>query len=572
MRSLLPAFALALAAGLASAPLAREAPLPVARYRLSLDTGATGAEARVDVALDVGPLPAGDERLLLRMPEAFAFARLPEPLLLGSVRARTADGAELAVERTGPFDWSVAKGAHERVLLDYAVAMNFRDQPAMKELNDGYECPFAADDHALLVGGALCIEPVADFSPRVRVAAPDGWKAWSPWPRDAAGEFAPADRADLAGGIVALGDFEVSVVAVGGAEVTIAFAPTQRELAPVARPLVESIVAEELATFAVRPFERYMLVFVGSDVRGFGGTVKSGSILMTVSQAFPPATVREHIGHLVAHEFFHTWGMSRYRTPSDLRFVVEGFTDYFAYLTLARLGAISWEAFGAAIGQALAGYQTAAAESGLSLVAAGGPEFFSTRAAYDQVYRGGLALAAILDARLRALLREPGVDLGDFMRAFNNDPRWSPAGTEPGVADFLAAVEAHLDPASRDVCAALLEQAGQADLAGALAAAGVDVRAAAAPLALEANLDGTRIVDIDPASAAFAVGLRPGDRLLSVNGTAVAAPADVHRAFPTCPDGRLRVQFLRGERELAIDEPAPARQHYTVDPAVFRGD
>jgi predicted metalloprotease with PDZ domain len=69
----------------------------------------------------------------------------------------------------------------------------------------------------------------------------------------------------------------------------------------------------------------------------------------------------------------------------------------------------------------------------LSLSEAGGDVFFEDSDACNLVYHGGTLVAALLDREIRAAGK--GLTLDHFMRAFNNDPRWSLESC-PGMDDF----------------------------------------------------------------------------------------------------------------------------------------
>jgi predicted metalloprotease with PDZ domain len=191
--------------------------------------------------------------------------------------------------------------------------------------------------------------------------------------------------------------------------------------------------------------------------------------------SLPAHAVRPYVSHLVAHEFFHTWAATRYECPDELRFVNEGFTDFYAYATAAHVGELGVAELERTIGTKLAAYERAAEQTGQSLVRAGGREFFQGGAAYEQVYAGGLVLAAlcrrVIEARASG---SPGETLDDFMRAFNNDPRWSRGGAAPRLDDFQATLARFAGPDFAALARELVETP-RADLAAALVEAGCKV-------------------------------------------------------------------------------------------------
>lgn len=394
-------------------------------------------ERRVLGRAHVTGLSATATTLDVHMPERYAFIQFPEPLLEGPIEALAGD-TSLEIERIEPYRWRIVTNGATAIDLRWRVPLTHRDVPEVKE-RDSYEHPYLAGDHGMLVCGAVFVTPrVADFDARVRFELPEDWPVLAPWPEVEPGSFAPASSRDLHDGLIALGAWRASEVSLGGARVRIAFAPSEAEFAPLAAPLVERIVSAELALFGTQPFDEFLILFTPCDVRGFAGSAKRGSMVLGFQHDLPKDVLTSHIGHLVAHEFFHTWASSRYDAPDELRFVNEGFTDYFAYLVLARAGVTSWTEFAQTLGQSLNKYEAGARATKLSLVDAGGPQFFASRDAYSQVYSGGLALAAACDAAIRA--REGDADLATALRLFNNDARWDDRAARPALADFTAAI------------------------------------------------------------------------------------------------------------------------------------
>jgi predicted metalloprotease with PDZ domain len=536
--------------------LLQSAPAVRAEYTIRISDPAS---RRATVAVELFDLPAGLSEVEFTLPERFAFTTFPEAQVIDPwivvVGERPSE-----VERVRPFSWRVPCSPGKPLAIVYNAPLDLRSHPLVNDRGD-YEMPLIADDHAMLSTGALLAAPTLDgVRFRVRFEAPEGWAVHTPWPELEPGVHTPGSALELQDGIVALGAWTVRETNAGGARAVALFAPSELRLVDEVAPLVRDIFAREIELFGGAPLERYLFVFTPSRVRGFAGSAKQGSMVLSVGANLPAASIKSHAAHLIAHEFFHTWGTSRYASPDELRFFNEGFTDYFAYEVTRRIGALSDAEFLRTIGEKLAQYERAAAATQVSLVGASGAKFFEGGAAYDQVYAGGLVLAALCQKAIESSAEEdsPARTLDDFVRAFNNDKSWSRGGAAPTLEDFLARLSEYTGDEFPSSLRALVETP-QADLLAALNAAGCKVEriSTPAPLELRANFDGLRIVDLDPASAGALIGLRAGDKLVEVNGVRVTKPADCSSAFAKPVDSRLKITFERDGAQQHIDAALP---------------
>lgn len=540
----------------ACALLQSPVPRPIAEYTVRL---ADPSQRRATVAIELSRLPDGPAELELSMAERYAFTAFHEARVFEPVIAVVGERS-MALERAEPFVWRVPRSGASAVSVVYDAPLDQRDWEEVGDRSD-YEMPLVADEHAMLVGGALFATPRLDgLELRVRFELPEGWPVLCPWTEAAPGVYAPPTGVALKNSLIALGRWETHELEVGKAKVISAFAGNEKRLAPKVAPLGARIVAEEFVVFGGAPLERYLFLFVPSRVRGFAGSAKDGAMVLSIGADTPTDAVIEPAAHLVAHEFFHTWGAARYECPDELRFFNEGFTDYFAYETARRVGAIDALAFEATVGEKIAQYERAARDTGLSLKDAGGPAFFEGRAAYDQTYAGGLVLAVLCEKALRAKSEEHsgGRALDAFLRAFNGDSRWSVGGAAPTLDDFIALLAVSVGDEFAAKVRKLIETPG-ADLASALVELGCAVERTSkpAPMSLRANLDGTRLLDLDPNCAAALIGVRAGDALVEVNGTPVTNAAECYAAFARAAGERLRVRLMRAGAEVSLDAALP---------------
>ncbi len=472
---------------------------PELRYTVRIPDPVTGV---VEVELRLPGLGEGPAELELALPRRFAYVTLDEPLLEGELEAHDGGSAPLRVERTDPFRWTVHRGTNATVRVRLRVPLEHREIPEVLE-RDAYEYPYLAEDHGMLVAGTLFPLPVVE-PPRaakagasVRFELPEGWEVRCPWPESEPGVFTPTDLASLHDDLLAIGDWDEEVIDTGGCEVTLAVAPGQPALLQAVAPLIDRIVRAELTLFGRVPREKYLFLFGRPDPplapgeRGLslGGSPKRGSMTLFLRGLPPGGDPAPYLGHLIAHEFHHTW-TSSLETPDELRFFAEGFTDYHAYLLLAREGLSSWEAFAKTLGGKLRDYLKSSGVGELSLAEAGGPRFFEGGPAYSLVYDGGLLLAALVDRRIRA--KGEGRSLDDLMRSFNNDRRGGEADQPEIVKAFREVLTEYLSPAEADELWELITRRDPIDFVELLTATGAGIE-------IDEAVPEELVVKVDPA-------------------------------------------------------------------------
>ncbi len=564
-----------LAAAGCAAPSAREtsgpASGPRAEYRVRLLDPAARAVA---VELRLTGLDPAAPTVSLSLPEGYSFLRLDEPLLAVPLEARTAAGAPLAIERPGPYRWVVAKGAATDLGLTWTGALTAHDRPDVVA-RDSFGHPYVAADHALLMTGALLVAPDLEPDPqwRVSIEGPANWAVLCPWDEVEPHVFDPGSKHALQDDLVALGAWSTQRADAGGMRIELGFAPGQPALASIATPAIERICAAELELFGTTPRASYLFLFVApKPVRGFalGGSPKSGAMVLQVCGDLADPVAQEMIAHLVAHEFHHLWAVSRLDFGDALRFVGEGFTDWYAHVVPARLGITTWKRFGEELGEAIDTWTALAPRLDGSLSQAGGPRFFEGGDAYDATYRGGLLVAAVLDLELRRAGRADGLD--GWLRAFVNDARWSPRAPGPTVDDFLAHIEGALGASGRERAARWITQTGGCDPLAELARLGVPFEQRTQPRTVRANFDGLRVVMLDPTCESARLGLREGDRIRAVNGQPVTDERAIQTAWTRPVAGHATLTVERDGQELELSAPAAApRVRTTVDPGPWQG-
>ena len=521
------------------------------------------AEPRVEARLVLGELEPDARDLLLTMPEGFAYVQLPEPRLEGEVR-RVGEGP--AVIRGGAYSWTIDPADAREVELRWSVPLDHRTLDGIRG-RDEYEYPYLAADHGMLVMATMALVPGEgtahdrEFPITIEFDLPSGWEVHAPWPQDEQGRYRPATLNDVRDDLVAIGQWDTYEEEVDGMAVTFAFAPGQETLKQGVVQQAAPIVAGMIDHFGGKVQDRYLVLFGDPQPGGYGGSPKTNSMTLFLSPELPLDFALDGIVHLIAHEFHHTWMRARCQPVSDLRFVAEGYTDYFAYRIPWQIGLADDATFKATLEQKLVELEAAQAASEMDLFTAGGDAFFQGGDSYRATYAGGLIHALWLDLALRGLEEPSSTEA--VLRALYEDPRWQD-GTRPQPSDLWACIErlggVEIAQRARELAAT----AGFADWQAALAAVGVELERSTAPgsLQMRANFNGTTMGLSDPAGAAARVGLLPGDRLIEVNGVAVETEADVRRAFPELLDGELRLRLERDGEELLIKTTRPTDVRY----------
>ncbi|MAW61554.1 MAG: hypothetical protein CMJ94_12055 [Planctomycetes bacterium] len=531
------------------------------------------AEARVEARLVLAELAADTQPIQLTMPQGFAFFQLPEPRLDGPVR-RVGEGPEVA--RKGPYSWSVDPAGASEVVLEWSVPLDHRSLDGVRG-RDEYEYPYLRKDHGMLVMATLALVPgereahTAKLPIRVDFAVPDGWQVEAPWPRGEDGTYHPATLADVRDDLVAIGAWDTHASEVNGFAVTFAFSPGQEKLKAGVVERAAPIVAGMIEHFGGKVQDSYLVLFGEPQPGGYGGSPKTNSMTLFVAPDLPVDFALEGIVHLIAHEFHHTWMRARCQPVDELRFLAEGFTDYFAYFIPWRIGMQDDAAFRATLQQQLAKAELAHRGAGMSMQQAGGPQFFEGGPAHDLVYSGGLVLGLWLDLALRQPPEgTQAATLEDLLRSFYNHPRWQ---DEPCAE--LEHLLADLHALGREDLAKRVQQltgsAQPIDWVAAFAELGVELERQLVPAALEvrANFDGTTITAIDPAGTGGRLGLRAGDTLLEVNGTDVMNAAEIREAFEWLIDGGFAITFERDGKRRMLAEPRPEDVVYSLPAAAI---
>lgn len=352
------------------------------------------------------------------------------------------------------------------------------------------------------------------------------------------------------------------------------------------------VMAAHAERFGGVPYDRYLFLLMLSP-GGYGGLEhRNSSANLNTPFALETRDGYEALLELLSHEYFHVWNGKRIRPaalgPFDYSreaytralWVQEGITSYYDRHTLCAAGvqaperylkklAEEWGKLQRVPGRRRQSLEQASFDAWIKLYK---PDEATVNTTVSYYLKGGL-VALCLDAAIRDATGGART-LADAVRRL-----WERYGRAPrGYADadvqaeFEAAVGAPLaEPFDR-----WIRGTEDPDLAAALAAAGLELRASFDPepaaggppawlgVALKSDAAVTAVLDGGPAAAA---GVAAGDELVAIDGYRVRSDADVRaRLAPARPGDRVRLAAFRRDQlvDLAVELGAAPPNRFEI--------
>lgn len=403
-------------------------------------------------------------------------------------------------------------------------------------------------------------------------------------PGDSPVEFVAADYHELVDVPTFVGRFDIDSMEIGGTRYRLATYP-QGTLAGDARALlwdqIRRVVPTMTAIFGDEPWENYTTLLVFDPGFGSGSALEhSNSHLGIYHPSFRNSTV---LASITAHEIFHAWNVKRLRPadlwpydygramPTELLWVSEGITDYYADLALVRGGVVTPADFYA---ETAGKVREVAAAVPVALEDASLSAWIDPRDGTASLYypKGSLAgfmldilirdasdNARSLDDVLASLYRETYVS----GRGFTEAEWWNAVSAAAGGRSFADFHDAYVDGREPYPWDEILPLAG-------LQLRTSTERVARIGVTTSGSAEGVRVVDVLPGSSAAAAGVRPGDLLRSVAGIAVADQgfgAEFRARFGSEPAGTpYEIVVERGGERLAL--PAELRYAEVTNAAI----
>ncbi len=273
-------------------------------------------------------------------------------------QAFSPDGTTLPVRKTGKATWTVT-GAAEGVRVRYEV---FAHELSVRTSH-------LDDTHAFWNGVTLFV-----FAERLRhrpvlleIAVPDGWRVATTLQRvaDAEDTWRADDYDHLVDCPVEVGTHRSVSFEVDGVPHEVAFwGEGNHDLEALRRDLA-TLVSAARDTMGGLPYERYLFIVHLAEKRGGGLEHRDSCVLNYPRFGFRPRRAYEEFLDLASHELFHVWNVKRVRPTrfapydyarecvTDLLWVMEGITDYYAPLVCRRAGLLSAERYLEMLGENL---------------------------------------------------------------------------------------------------------------------------------------------------------------------------------------------------------------------------
>jgi predicted metalloprotease with PDZ domain len=508
-------------------------------------------------------------------------------------RAEDGSGRALPWEKVTRNTWRVVADSAETVVLTYDVFGN-TSFPANSYLGE---------DRAFLSPAGLFVHPAEELrSPlSVTIRLPEGWKRIATGlepARDRPGVFEASDFDVLYDSPILIGNQESLQFEVKGVPHFLAIENVASgvDRAQMVADL-KSIVTAAVELMGDIPYRHYTFLLMG---RGNGGIEHSNSS----ANQFDGTGLGTRAGYVrwlsfIAHEYFHSFNVKRIRPlalgPFDydqenltgMLWVSEGLSVYYQDILLTRAGlmtrrqyleklAIAMGSFESAAGRR---YQSAAESSRNTWNAGSGVG--GDRNTTISYYNNGAMLGAMLDLKIRASSGNRK-SLDDVMRGLYRkyfvekkrgftDAEFraecnAAAGTDLGEIFEYASTTKEMDYPRYFGLAGVAVEVESSEAPGGFL--GLDTQTQESP-PNEAQGSRLMVVDTVPGSPAAVAGLRPGDRILAIEGKAASASVLNDAIAARKPGDRIRLRVSRGAAELTVAvEVAPnARRIYTLTPS-----
>ncbi|MBF9238819.1 M61 family metallopeptidase [Hymenobacter sp. BT683] len=575
---------LALAGLLASGFTAAATPaavVPTLRYTLAMPAPQTHY---FEVKMELGGFPADytDIKIPVWAPGSYLvreFAKNVE-----GFQARTTGGQALAVEKLNKNTWRVRHPKQANFQVNYKVYAY--------ELT--VRTSFIDADHGYLNGTSVFMYPADNksLSSTVVVEPAAGWNQVSTALKPSTGKFTykAASYDELADSPFEIGTHKVLEFTANGTPHKVAMYGTYTVDEAKLMADMKKVCEEAHRVVGQNPLDRYLFI-VHNLERGGGGLEHLNSTTLEVSRvAYSTEAGYKSFLDLAAHEYFHLWNVKRIRPVAlgpfnydqenytNMLWVSEGMTSYYAKLINKRAGVISQEEYLGKLGNTITQVENtpgnkvqSAAESSFDAWIRAYRPNENTNNTEISYYSKGDLIGTILDLNI-AEATKGEKHLDDVFRLLY-DTYYKKANRGFTDKEFQDAVATVAGRRYDDFFRTSVYGTKTLDYAAALGYAGLALNVA--PLnpngtlgASFSNRNGRFLVTgVERDGAAWNGGLNVNDEVLLING---AAPNEESAkqllGSPVGTELKLQVRRDGLTRDLALKALADADRKYTVQP------
>lgn len=511
----------------AQEPSQRSAPVRDVQYEVTYDD-ATAAQGVVEVTMRFNT--SGPGPVLLSLPswtpgayEISNFARWVRNF------SALGDGREIAWDKVDHDTWRVHSNGATTVSVSFEFTADTLDN-AMT---------WREENFLMFNGTNLFPYPEGlpfDWPATVKIQTEDAWRVATGMTERERRVYTAPNYHDLVDMPFFVGAFDLDSARVGRSWVRLATYPAGGVVGAEREAIwktLKSIIPVQSAVFGDTPWDSYTMMLISDSLFGGGSGLEHQNSHVDI--VFAGAVAHPLLQGLYAHEVFHAWNVKRLRPadlvpyryddeqPTELLWMSEGITDYYADLSLVRGGIVDSSGFfiltSSKIGEVMAAPPVALEDASLSTWIH--PEDGTGYIYYPKGSLAGLMLDIIirdatdnrssLDSVMRRLYRETYVSQRG---GFTEEQFWRAASEAAGGRSFEEFEAKYIDGREPYPWGELLPLAGMTFV--------IDtIREPRLGLTSIGTQQGVVVTGVDPGSAADEAGVQPGDVLVSVGNIRV---------------------------------------------------
>ena len=358
-------------------------------------------------------LPVSKGRLLM---SPIGASHLPDgwATFVENLEVNDETGKRLNFEKKEGANWQIADDYNGTAHLSYRINLSFiyEDWITGNEQVGAY-----LEDSIYLVTRPIFITSDYDGEQQISFDVPAQWKISAPWkPTGNPKIFTAKNQTDLLSNTFVLGNQKEIRLLEGNFRLIFALPGRMKNSSEFVEATLKPVLKNYRRLFVQTPPTVFLMTFFYANAED-GEAYSSSSAFTTQDQVTKDGLIIW--GNFLAHELFHFWNGQQMRgvNRDDRQWFSEGFTEYYANLTLIREKLISEDLFLKKMEKHLALYlffKSSPALQGVSLVKAGERKGFYR----PGVYNGGWTVAFCLDLLIREKTSGRKT-LDDFFRAMH---------------------------------------------------------------------------------------------------------------------------------------------------------